>query len=191
LLSAIASLAATTTTAAAEPLVRLDDSLVAPECSHYEKHGDMVSTRSLVEARISMASCTADVRLRGVPVEAYDEAVAPAMTLRDQAIAAGDPALAIVALGIKADLYFGLTVRARNSVPMIDALTVGVALANHDRRHAEVEVAVQPWLGRARAAQTAIVAIGRRHPEAMHDPIAANTFHASEQTLTATQSASR
>jgi hypothetical protein len=188
--SAIAT-AVVTTSAAAEPLVRLDDRLVAPECRHYENHGDIVSTRSLIEARISMASCTADVRLRGVPVEAYNDAVAPALTLLDQAVAADDPALAIVALAIKADLYSGLAVRARNSVPMIDALTVGVALANHDRRHAEIEATVQPWLDRARAAQQAAVAIGRRHPDAMHHPIAASAFRASEQALTATQSASR
>jgi len=173
-------------------LGRLDESVVAPACRHYENVPADAPQRVVLQAKVSIASCTAMIRLNGAQRtlvapeasrDALSQAARPVLDMLDDVITAGDPAASILAQAAKANIYDGMAVRLRDTVPPISATTTGEALAQHDRRHAEIEPMLTPWLDHATAANQAVAALGERHPELQSDPVLQTAVRESQTAL--------
>ena len=177
----LVALVASSSAGAARLHTRLDEGLIPPACRSYEKLPDTTSPRVELEAKVSIASCMAAIRLAGAqrtlvepgPArQALDDAARPAIELLDDVIGAGDPVASIIANSTKANIYVGMIVRLRNTVPPISATTVGPALAAHDQHHAEIEPMVTPWVDRVATAYAAIDEIAEAHaPMLGNDPV--------------------
>jgi hypothetical protein len=110
-----------------------------------------------LRAKLSLASCGAEARLAELKlapddasIEALASASKPSFDLYDEVIAVNDPILTPIAKQARADLLAGMVVRMRNSIPPITMQTVGQALADRDRAHAELEPKLRPWLDQAK-----------------------------------------
>jgi hypothetical protein len=103
-------------------------------------------------AHVSVASCLAEEALAAAPmradaagVAALDRAVAPALAILDDVIGHGDAHWRAFGEAAKADLYRGLAVRLRASVPSAG-----------DR--SAIEALVAPWLDRGAKADASAAA---------------------------------
>ena len=134
--------------------IAVADDAVPPECAAFTKPPeDATIPGPAIEARISLATCTAGAKLSALQLKPDDASVSavaaatkPSLDLLDIAIKTNDPVWTPVAQRAKTDLYTAMVVRMRNSVPAITNVTVGQALTDHDQAHAAVETKVKPWL---------------------------------------------
>jgi hypothetical protein len=132
----------------------MDKSGIPAECAQFAKEPEGAKIAGpAIEARISVATCSAGVKLNALQVKPDDAsadamaaAMKPSFDLLNGSIAQNDPAWTPVATRARADLIIAMAVRMRNSVPAITAETVGQALADHDKAHAAIEAKIQPWL---------------------------------------------
>jgi hypothetical protein len=109
-------------------------------------------------AHIALATCGAEVRfgaLRLTPddasIKALSDAAKASFDLLDQVTAQADTTFTPLAAKARADLLVSMAVRMRNSIPPITMTTVGQALIDHDKAHADLEPKIKPWLDQAAA----------------------------------------
>lgn len=114
-----------------------------------------------IDAKISIANCMAEdalSRLSITPdrtsVQAMNRAVAPSVAILDRVIAEAAPAQQLVAQNAKRDLYEGLVVRARASIPHANIAA-----------ETKLDPLVAPWQNEARQAELAMRQLTRAHPE--------------------------
>ena len=116
-----------------------------------------------ISARIAAGNCLARESLKLVPVTeasletatALAAAVAPAIALLDNVIAAGDPYYAMLAEDSKRDIYQGMAVRLRRAVQPMDK----VALR-------EADMLVANWLDNVAFSTVRITELAENDPDA-------------------------
>ena len=106
-----------------------------------------------IAARISAASCAAEVKFNGLhlapddaSIAALSDAAKPSVGWLDAAIQQNDPVMTPIAQKARADLFVSMAVRMRNSIAPITMQTVGPKLAEHDQQHAALEPKIKAWL---------------------------------------------
>jgi len=172
--------ALTPAAALAAPNLSPIDTSKAPSCAAgADIPADAKIDKPAYEAHISFAHCAASVRLQALQgladddagMKAVEGAIDPSIAALDEVIKAGDPQYAIIAEGLKAQLYVAAAVRMRNSIPGITMTTVGEPLADHDRRHQALEPKIKPWLDNASAGFERVKAAAASKPELASNPV--------------------
>ncbi len=145
-----------------------------------------------ISARIAAGNCLARESIKLVPVSeanletanALAAAVAPAIALLDNVIAAGDPYYAMLAEDSKRDIYQGMVVRLRRVVPPLNKVA---------RREADMLVA--NWLDSVALSTVRITELAETDPDAANrDEVItaiAQRAAAEEATGVATRTATR
>lgn len=112
-------------------------------------------------AHVSVANCTAEEamnRLSLAPddasIDRLNTAVAPSIAMLDEVISAGSPYWKMVAEDAKRDIYVGMVVRMRSSIPDAD-------LAKHDA----LEPKLARWIDEGEKSRSAVTALAGQHPE--------------------------
>ena len=107
-------------------------------------------------AKVALATCGAEVRMAALKlapddasIQALTGAAQPSIDLLNEVIKGGDGTYSAMATKARADLFASMAVRMRNSIPPITMDTVGQALADHDKAHADLEPKIKPWLDQA------------------------------------------
>jgi hypothetical protein len=140
-------------------------------CRALGKLADSPSPARALSARISLASCLVDHRLRELvlcdcehSVREIDDAIAESTLLLDEVFAAGDPTTKILARQALGDLFAGLVTRVLATVPQpVNASEPAVAM--HDTRLAMLQPLLDPWRDRARAAYRELDQVARANPQ--------------------------
>src|SRR5207248_8565589 len=108
-------------------------------------------------AKIAAATCGARVRFAALKlapddasVQALATAAKPSLDALDAVIKANDPFFTPLASRERADLLAGMAIRMRNSIPPITMTTIGQALVDHEKAHADIEAKIKPWLDQAK-----------------------------------------
>ncbi len=177
--------------AAANPLSKLDPAAIPPQCRGIA--GAPTPTEPLLlQARISTATCMVGVALDGVQrtiknpsagVGPLGDAASPAINLLDEVIAHGDPETTIVAQHAKGDIYVGLAVRLRNTVPGDNDTTPTTVLLQHDAMRATIEPAAKAWLDAAARAFQCAIAESEEHSELRPNRVIARALEMSSEAL--------
>lgn len=107
-------------------------------------------------AKLALATCGAEARMSALKVtpddasiQALTAAAQPSLDALNDVIKGADGTYSTMATKLRADLYSSMAVRMRNSIPPITMETVGQALADHDKAHADLEPKIKPWLDAA------------------------------------------
>ena len=150
----------------------LDPELVPTACQH-------VVTGTQMGARISVASCTANLALQNLSLTADGDwarqmatAVRYPVELLDSVITVGTDVERVEALRAKSDLYCGMISRMRRTAEQLAWHTTGTELDRATSQHDAIEDAISPWVLAVRVAEHAIHTISVQHPEIMSDPVA-------------------
>lgn len=190
---ALAILAALATSAAAGPLQAFDESVVPASCRVLERA--MAPTPQMqLSKRISVATCMASVRLGDLrttqdpqaTIDALTAAAMPSMAMLDEVIANGDPAAQVLAQHAKGDLYVGLAVRLRNTVPSVTDFSKPSLMAQHHKQLALVDPTAETWV---RAGDRAFTEVTRLATSSglRGDPVIAEAIALSRSELAATR----
>lgn len=177
---------------AATPAVKLAPIVLdetTERCKAHAKRASVPVLAQALSARIALAGCIADARLEPLSlidgqesVLAIDEAVVPAFAMLDSVVDAGQAAAKIMALRAKAGLY-GLMVSKMMSTIPAPANTTPEAASLRETRRQIVDGMVVGWRERAREMHSAIVDLGRNHPELANNPVVQAAIRESVQAL--------
>jgi len=188
-LAALLSVALLSSSAIAEPSSTIDLSRVPRQCRAV---AEMPRSAKLVEpalsARVSTASCLAEVTLPRVPatekeasIQSLDAAAAPIIALLDEVIAHGNPETQVVAEYTKGDLLLGLETRLRESIPPITPATSVASATEIERRHRRLEPKLARWNTDATNAFQRITELARENPKlANENPVLGYMVHEAE-----------
>ena len=157
---------------------------------------DALTQTPVIAARLSMASCGAEARLRGVTitddaagVALVQVALEPSLATIDDVAKSDDPRWQILAAHARADLLFGTVTRMRASIPPISAVAKGDELIREDAdraaRRAALEPMLAPWIADATADCRRVVQLARQYPQATDDLVIAAAVRHAQQDLTA------
>ena len=158
-------------------------------CKLLAKRTSVPSMTQQLSARIALASCLADARSSALQlidgqesVLALEQAAEQAFAILDNVVEVGDPAVKIMALRAKADLYTAMSGRMAGTVPPAASATPEAA-ALRDTRRQIVEGMIQPWRERGRELHEAIVELGRKNPQLARNAVAQTAIRDSERQL--------
>jgi len=139
----------------ADALPRLSLAGVPPSCRPLAQIPDTLDPTPALSARISVANCSAEVRLDALvlthndaSVKALAEAIRPSIAMLDDVARRGDATWQIKAAYSRADLYTSLVVRLRNAEP----------------GDTSIEPQLRPWLTRADAAYQDVIHLAAANP---------------------------
>ncbi len=147
-------------------------------------------------ARLSMASCGAEARLRGVTITddaagiaVVQTALEPSLATFDDVARNDDPRFQILAAHARADLLFGAVTRMRASIPSVSAVAKGDELIREDAdraaRRAALEPKLAPWISDATAACQRVLQLAQQYPQATDDLVVAAAVQHAQQDLDA------
>jgi hypothetical protein len=108
--------------------------------------------------------------------------VKPSVALLDEVIAAGDPAMQLLAEHAKGELFTSLRVRMLATIPTGDATLAGQQL--RDSRQAMLEAQLAPWAEVANTAFTHVVELGRANPKLLANPVVRTAVDSGKQRIT-------
>ncbi len=176
----------------ATPAVNLPpiDIAALPEsCRTIAKQASAVSLQTALSARVSLASCLADINLAPLAlldcqdsVLAVEAATAPSFELLDGVIAAGDLTAKLIAEHAKGELYTSMAIRMKSTIP---AASDAASIALHDSRVSILDTLLAPWRDSANAAFEHVVAIAKANPELVKNPVVKTAVAASQQRIAA------
>lgn len=173
-------------------LAAIDPQTVPDACKPLMKSAQSPSLAVAVSSRISLASCMADRAVApltlcdcGDSIQAVDAAIAPAVAILDDAIAAGDPASQAIGNHSEGQLYAGLAVRLHATVPKVNPAANPEEVALHDVRTETLEAQLAPWREAAATAFQAVIEVAKAHPDVARNPVVASAVRDSEQRLAA------
>jgi hypothetical protein len=129
-------------------------------------------------APLSLCDC-------GESIVAIDSAVAPAITVLDDVIAAGDPAIQLIAEHAEGELYAGFLTRMLATLPRIGPEADEAEVALHDMRTQTLTVQLAPWREAALASFQHVIELAKAHPEIASDRTVATAIRDSQQRLAA------
>lgn len=169
-------------------------------CRHLGKLADSSSQNQALSARISLASCLVEVRVKPIilcdceqSVRDLDAASVQSFALLDEVIQVGDAPTKILALQVAGDLLASFATRILATVPQpIDANESSIAL--RDTRLSLIQPLVVPWQQRARTAYQQLDTIARANPQLAKNPAVVAAVRSSRTklaSLTAPQTATR
>lgn len=150
-------------------LVIVDD--LPEKCRDLGKLADSPSPNQALSARISLASCVVEQKLREIPlcdceqsVRDIDAASELSFKLLDEVYQVGDPATKVLALQAQGDLLASFATRVLATVPQpVDASESAIAL--RDTRLSLITPLVAPWQQRAKTAYQELDRIARANPQ--------------------------
>lgn len=162
---------------------------VPDQCRDLAKLADSRSPNQALSARISLASCLIEARMKPLvlcdceqSVRDLDAAAIQSMPLLDEVAQVGDPAMKILALQAKGDLVSGFATRILATVPAaID--NTEAALTLHDTRLSLITPLVAPWQQQARGAYQQIDELARTNPQLAKNPAVLSAVRASRAKL--------
>jgi hypothetical protein len=173
-------------------LPRIDPSTVPDACKSLAQQAVAPSVPAALSARISLASCMADRAIAplalcdcAASILEVDAAVAPAMTVLDDVIAAGDPMAELLAEHARGQLHASFLTRLRATLPHLAPGASDAEVTLRDLRRANLEAQLGPW---REAAATAFQRVGETagaHPELAGNPAVATAVRDSQQQLAA------
>jgi hypothetical protein len=148
---------------AASTLPPLDASGIPAQCSGVATvPADAKIAIPALSAHVALATCGAEMRFNALKLTPDDasmkslsDAAKASFDLLDQVVATNDPTYAAMAQKAHANILISMAVRMRNSIPPITMTTVGQALIDHDKAHADLEPKIKPWLDQAAQATQA------------------------------------
>jgi hypothetical protein len=152
-------------------LTKLDPDSIPEQCKALAKEADAPSINRALSARISLASCLADHKLKPLvlcdcqqSVTDIDAATQLPLALLDEVYTAGDPAMKILARQAKGDMMLGLVQRMQNTVPPIGNPTPEAQELRTTRIDMLTPMLV-PWQDAAKAAFKEVDIIARANPQ--------------------------
>jgi hypothetical protein len=152
-------------------LTKLDPESIPEQCRPLAKEADAPSINRALSARISLASCLADHKLKSLvlcdcqqSVADIDAATQLPLALLDEVYTAGDPAMKILARQAKGDMMLGLVQRMQNTVPPIGNPTPEAQELRTTRIDMLTPMLV-PWQDAAKAAFKEVDIIARANPQ--------------------------
>ena len=158
-------------------------------CKLLAKRTSAASLALQLSSRIALATCLADARSAPLQlidgpesVLALEQAAEQAFAILDNVAEVGDPAVKILALRAKADLYAAMAARMASTVPPAASATPEAA-GLRDTRRQIVEGMTMPWRERGRELHEAIVELGRRNPQLARNAVAQSAIRDSERQL--------
>jgi hypothetical protein len=151
-------------------LTKLDPDSIPEQCKPLAKEADSPSNNRALSARISLASCLVDHKLKPLvlcdcqqSVTDIDAATQLPLTLLDEVYTAGDPAMKILARQAKGDMMLGLVQRMQNTVPpAVNATPEAREL--HTTRIDMLTPMLVPWQDAAKASFKEVDIIARANP---------------------------
>lgn len=190
LLSSASALAAPTPTVPARPAptkVVVED--LPQACRDLGTLANSASLAQALSARISLASCLIDARVRELAlcdceqsVNDLEAAAAPSIALLDEAFALGDPATKILARQALGDMLQSFATRLVATIPVpVDGSESAHAL-RETRLHLLMPL-VSPWFVRSQAAYMELDRIARENPRLAKNPAVLTAVRASREKL--------
>lgn len=187
--------------AARAPLVQLapiDPSVIPEPCKPLAKQAVAPTVAVAFQARISLASCMAGRAIAplelcdcGASIVAIDKAVAPAIALLDDVIAAADPATRLIAEHAEGQLYAGFAARLVATLPPLGPNATEAETALRDMRKQTLAAQLEPWREAAMTSFQHVVDLAKAHPELASHRVIAAAVRDSEQQLAAGEVATR
>jgi hypothetical protein len=180
-------------------LTHLDPTSVPDRCKPFAKEADAPSLNRKLSARISLASCLADFKLKPLVLCDCEQSVIDInnatqlpMTLLDEVYAMGDATMQILAKQAKGDLISSFVQRIQATVPAPVSGTPE-AIALHDTRLDLLQPMLQPWNDEARAAYTEVDKLAKANPKLAKNPAVVAAVRSSRTKLGSqpTQTATR
>ncbi|HEX4416468.1 MAG TPA: hypothetical protein VH165_01155 [Kofleriaceae bacterium] len=173
-------------------LAPIDAAALPASCKSFARPAQLPSLATALSARISLASCLADQAIAplalcdcGQSILDIDQAVAPAIALLDNAIAAGDPVIQAIAQHTKGELYVGFATRMVATLPRPSPNATQEELNLRDLREQTLAAQLAPWRDTAKAAFAEVVELAKAHPEIARNPAAATAIRDSQQRVAA------
>lgn len=168
-------------------LVAVDD--LPDACRDLGKLADSPAPNQALSARISLASCLVEHRIRPLvlcdceqSVRDLEAAATQSLALLDEVAIVGEPATKILALQTRGDLLASFATRILATVPpAIDATEAAVNL--RDTRLALIRPHVAPWQQQARSAYSELDRVARANPQLAKNPAVLAAVRASRTKL--------
>ena len=152
-------------------LTTLDETSIPEQCRELSKAAASQSIGRAMSARISLANCLLDHKLKPLvlcdceqSVREVEAAAALSLMIIDELIEVGDPATKILALGAKGDIHSGLATRMISTVPP-PVNNTEEAVALRETRMQLLQPHVEPWQVQARAAYQSLDQLARQNPQ--------------------------
>jgi hypothetical protein len=159
-------------------------------CRSFAKLSESPSKAQALSARISLASCLATEKTKPIvlcdceqSINEVNEALDPSLTMLDDVVAAGDPAMQILARHSQGEILSGFVQRMLATVPPA-ASAAPEAQALRETRLAMLQPLVQPWQERAQAAYAELDKIARANPQLAKNQAVAAAVRSSRAKLT-------
>jgi hypothetical protein len=160
------------TNSATQSLPAIDLDQVPLPCQGIAKLAGSPSPDVALSARVSLASCMVDIRLRQLSLIDCEKSVldvqaaaAPSLQILDDVIAANEPAWKMIALHAKGDLLSNLSIRMLTTVPQPAAGASEDAWALHGMRVQMLIGLVQPWVDQSRDTFKEVDRLSKLSPE--------------------------
>lgn len=182
----------------APELTKLDPESIPEQCKPLAKEADSPSVNRALSARISLASCLVDHKLKPLvlcdcqqSVADIDAATQLPLALLDEVYTAGDPAMKILARQAKGDMMLGLVQRMQTTVPPAVNATPEAQQLRTTRIDMLTPMLV-PWQDAANAAFKEVDIIARANPQLAKNQAVVAAVRAARSKMTAeTQTATR
>jgi hypothetical protein len=168
-------------------LAPIDLEKTPKECHPIAKQAAAPALAVALAARISLASCLADVAL--APLHLLDcevskldveAAAAPSFALLDETIAATpDLATQIIAEHAKAELYGNMLARMEATIPPSDGTDASNALRNI--RKGLLEAVLAPWREAKSISHDRVLALVKKDPKLEKNPVVASAARTARQ----------
>ena len=170
------------------------------KCRDLGKLADSRSQNQALSARISLASCLVEERVKPIVLCDCEQSVndlhaasVQSLALLEEVTQVGDPATKVLALQAQGDLLAGFATRLLNTVPRpIDASEASIAL--NDTRLSMLQPHVVPLQQRARLAYQQLETVARANPQLAKNAAVVAAVRSSRPklaALTAPQTATR
>jgi hypothetical protein len=152
-------------------LTKLDADELPEACRDFAKLTGVSSRNLALAARISLATCLVDQRVKPLvlcdceqSVHDLNAALDPSLALLDEVFIAGDPAMQVLARKAQGDLLINFASRMLATVPpAVNRSEQATGL--RDMRLQMLKPLVSPWLVRARSMFTDLDRIARANPQ--------------------------
>jgi hypothetical protein len=170
----------------------LDLSAVPEPCKPLTKQVMAPDPSIAFSARISLASCIAERAVAplklcdcGESIQSLDRAVAPALAILDDVIAAADPATQVIAEHAEGELHAGLVTRMLTTLPRVASDASEAEIALHDLRARTLDLQLAAWREAALASFQHVVELAKEHPALASNRVVASAVRDSQQRLAA------
>jgi hypothetical protein len=159
-----------------DPIQQLTAESVPDACKPLVKEATAKSINRALSARISLASCLADHKLKPLvlcdceqSINDANEATKLSVALLDDVYTKGDASMKILARQAKGDLFSSLVQRIQTTVPPpVNGSPDAIAL--HDTRLDLLQPLLAPWQGQAKSSFVDVDKLAKANPQLAKNP---------------------